>query len=100
MKPGLRRTLSMYGVTLLCISGWTGSAVAATAYGSICDTNAQVLCSMAREAVIATNAPASSRPRPVSAAVALRAVLPQTTALTAREQDLLREWLDRIAASR
>jgi hypothetical protein len=44
MKPGLWRTLSMYGVTLLCISGWTGSAVAATAYGSICDTNAQVLC--------------------------------------------------------
>ncbi len=61
------------------------------------------LSHMAREAVIATittNAPVSSRPGPVSAAVALRAVLPQTTALTAREQDLLREWLDRIAASR
>ncbi len=67
------------------------------------DRRDMTLSHMAREAVIATittNAPASSRPGPVSAAVALRAVLPQTTALTAREQDLLREWLDRIAASR
>ncbi len=29
---------------MLGISGWAGSAGAATAYGSICDTNAQILC--------------------------------------------------------
>ncbi|HYO53686.1 peptidase M23 [Archangium sp.] len=44
MKSGFRRTLSMCGVAMLCISGGAGSAVAATAYGSICDTNARVLC--------------------------------------------------------
>jgi hypothetical protein len=33
----------------------------------------------------------------VTAAVTLRAVLPQTTALTDPEQRLLEEWLDRIA---
>ncbi|MDH6118306.1 AcrR family transcriptional regulator [Kitasatospora sp. GAS204A] len=55
---------------------------------------------MAREAVIAavtTDAPALAAPGPVTAAVALRAVLPQTTALTDLERALLREWLDRIA---
>lgn len=55
---------------------------------------------MAREAVIAavtTDAPAPAAPGPVTAAVALRAVLPQTTALTDLERALLREWLDRIA---
>ena len=60
------------------------------------------LSAMAREAVIAaitTDAPALASPGPVGAAVALRAVLPQTTALTVREQGLMREWLDRIAGS-
>ncbi|GAA1852877.1 TetR/AcrR family transcriptional regulator [Actinomadura bangladeshensis] len=55
---------------------------------------------MAREAVIAaitTDAPAHSAPGPVGAAVALRAVLPQATALTEPERGLMREWLDRIA---
>jgi AcrR family transcriptional regulator len=59
------------------------------------------LSDTAREAVIAaitTDAPAPAAPGPVSAAVALRAVLPQISALTARERTLLREWLDRIAA--
>jgi AcrR family transcriptional regulator len=58
---------------------------------------------LAREAIIAaitTDAPPPAPPGPVSAAVALRAVLPQTTALTDREQGLLREWLDRIAGAR
>jgi AcrR family transcriptional regulator len=58
------------------------------------------LSAMAREAVIAaitTDTPASASPGPVGAAVALRAVLPQTAALTVREQGLMREWLDRIA---
>ena len=57
---------------------------------------------MAREAVIAavtTDAPAAAEPGPVGAAVALGAVLSQTTALTARERGLLQEWLDRIAST-
>lgn len=60
------------------------------------------LSAMAREAVIAaitTDTPATATPGPVNAAVTLRAVLPQTTALTDQEQGLLREWLDRIAAA-
>lgn len=58
------------------------------------------LSDMAREAVIVaitTNAPAATTAGPVGAAVALRAVLPQATTLTARERGLLQEWLDRIA---
>jgi AcrR family transcriptional regulator len=54
----------------------------------------------AREAVIAaitTDAPATAVPGPVAAAVTLRAVLPQTDALTAPERGLMTEWLDRIA---
>lgn len=54
----------------------------------------------AREAVIAaitTDVPAAAQPGPVAASVALRAALPQTTALTAHERGLLCEWLDRIA---
>lgn len=53
----------------------------------------------AREAVIAaitTDAPAPAEQGPVAAAVTLRAVLPQTTALTTYERGLLCEWLDRI----
>ncbi|MFC1416338.1 TetR/AcrR family transcriptional regulator [Streptacidiphilus cavernicola] len=60
------------------------------------------LSTLAREAVIAaitTDTPAAHPPTPVTAAVALRAVLPRTTALTAREQDLMQEWLDRIASA-
>jgi AcrR family transcriptional regulator len=54
----------------------------------------------AREAVIAaitTDVPAAAVSGPVAAAVTLRAVLPQTDALTARERGLMQEWLDRIA---
>ncbi|MDQ6636492.1 MAG: TetR/AcrR family transcriptional regulator [Candidatus Dormibacteraeota bacterium] len=60
------------------------------------------LSELAREAVIAaitTDASAAAAPGPIGAAVAMRAVLPQTTALSPRERGLLREWLDRIAAS-
>lgn len=60
------------------------------------------LSGTAREAVIAaitTEAPAAAAPGPVSAAVALRAVLPQTSALTTQERGMLQEWLDRIARS-
>ncbi|MFE9849205.1 TetR/AcrR family transcriptional regulator [Streptomyces sp. NPDC005576] len=58
------------------------------------------LTSAAREGVIAaitTDAPLSPEDAgPVTAAVALRAVLSRTTALTDTERALLREWLDRI----
>lgn len=57
---------------------------------------------MAREAAIAaitTDAPPPAPPGPVNAAVSLRAALPQTSALSAREQAMLEEWLDRIAAT-
>jgi AcrR family transcriptional regulator len=66
------------------------------------DRRDPALSGMAREAVIAaitTDAPALAlaTPGPVSAAVALRALLPQTSALTTHERALLQEWLDRIA---
>lgn len=57
------------------------------------------LSDLARDAVIAaitTDAPVAPQPGPVGAAVALRAVLPQTTTLSASERILLGEWLDRI----
>ncbi|WP_199433643.1 TetR/AcrR family transcriptional regulator [Qaidamihabitans albus] len=58
------------------------------------------LSTMARESIIATittDASPGAAPGPVSTAVAMRAVLPQATALTAAERSLLAEWLDRIA---
>jgi len=57
------------------------------------------LSDLARDAVIAaitTDAPVAPQPGPVGAAVALRALLPQTTTLSASERTLLGEWLDRI----
>jgi hypothetical protein len=54
------------------------------------------------EAVIGTtttDTPRTAAPGPVAAAVSLRAALPQTSSLSAREQALLEEWLDRIAAT-
>jgi AcrR family transcriptional regulator len=58
------------------------------------------LSEAAREAVIAaitTDAPALAAPGPAAAAIALRAVLPDATALTGGERRLLGEWLDRLA---
>lgn len=60
------------------------------------------LAAAARESVIAaiTTDPPRDRPPsagPVATAVALRAALPQTTALTDAEHALMAEWLDRIA---
>ncbi len=52
-----------------------------------------------REALIAavtTDVPASVAPGPAGAAIAMRAVLPQATALTAPERALMGEWLDRV----
>ncbi|MFE7720707.1 hypothetical protein ACFU44_16880 [Nocardia rhizosphaerihabitans] len=57
---------------------------------------------LAREAVIATittDVPVAATPGPAGAAVALRALPPKTTALTAGELGLLTELLDRIAAA-
>ena len=58
------------------------------------------LADMAREVAIAaitTDAPAPAPSGAANAAITLRAVLPQTSALTASEQALMREWLERIA---
>ena len=77
-----------------------GSGVTLTLIGVEPEERDPALSDMAREAVIAaitTDGPAPAAPGPVSAAVALRAVLPQTSALSARERGLLQEWLDRIA---
>ncbi len=66
------------------------------------DQRDPVLSDLAREAVIAaitTDTPAPATSGPVSAAVALRALLPQASALSPHERGLLREWLDRIATS-
>ena len=59
-----------------------------------------VLSGLAREAVLAaviSDAPAVAAPGPVGAAVALRAALADTDAVTTGERGLLEEWLDRIA---
>lgn len=64
------------------------------------DRRDPALSDMACEAVIAaitTDALASAAPGPVSAAVALRAVLPKTSVLTTHERALLQDWLDRIS---
>lgn len=60
------------------------------------------LSAIARESIIAT-VTTEKPPTPpgggaVGSAIALRAALPGTTALSARERELLAEWLDRIAA--
>jgi AcrR family transcriptional regulator len=59
----------------------------------------EALADLAREAAISaiTTEPAAAPAGPASLAVALRAALPQTDALTEAEAGLLREWLDRIA---
>jgi len=82
-----------------------GVGVALTLIALPEDLRDAALSAMAREAVMAAitvDAPAPPAPAahgPVGAAVHLRAVLPQATALTARERDMLQEWLDRIAES-
>jgi AcrR family transcriptional regulator len=58
---------------------------------------------LARDAVIAavtTDAPIQATPGPAGAAIALRAALGRTAALTAPERALLEQWLDRIAHQR
>ncbi len=58
------------------------------------------LSALAREAVIdaiTTRQPAIGAPGPAVAAIALRACLPEATALSEAERRLLEEWLHRIA---
>jgi AcrR family transcriptional regulator len=60
----------------------------------------QALADLSREAAIAaitTEPPAIPTAGPANLATALRAALPQTTALSDAELGLLRDWLDRIA---
>lgn len=77
-----------------------GSGTTLTLIATPEDSRDPELSVTAREAVIAaitTDAPAGPMPGPVAAAVTLRAVLPQTDALTAAERSLMQEWLDRIS---
>ena len=63
------------------------------------DRRDPALAVAARDAVLAaitTDAPAAPTPGPAGAAVALRAVLDDTAALTTPERALMVEWLDRI----
>jgi AcrR family transcriptional regulator len=79
-----------------------GSGTALTLIALPEDRRDPALSDLAREAVIAavtTGTPPRDQPSPVSAAVTLRALLPQTSVLTAHERGLLHEWLDRIASS-
>ena len=77
-----------------------GSGITLTLIAMPEDRRDLSLSDLAREAAIAsitTDVPATATPGPVGAAVALRAVLSQTTALTTNERFLLQEWLERIA---
>ncbi|WP_434599806.1 hypothetical protein [Streptomyces sp. A5-4] len=63
------------------------------------DQRDQGLAEAAREALIAaitTDTPALEHPGPATAATALRASLPEATALSTGERHLLTEWLDRL----
>ncbi len=78
-----------------------GSGTILTLIGLPEDRRDLALSDLARDAVIAaitTDAPAAADPGPAGAAIALRAVLSQTSALSAHERGLLEEWLDRIGA--
>ncbi len=58
------------------------------------------MAEIARDAVIAaitTGSPVLENPGPAAAAVALRAVLPETISLSEGERALLTEWLERLA---
>ncbi|NUT46194.1 MAG: TetR/AcrR family transcriptional regulator [Saccharothrix sp.] len=83
------------------------SLIHATARGAVLtwlslpdDRRDPALLTTLREAMVAAvtlDEPAVPEPGPAAAARALRAVLPEQTALTSGEQHLLGEWLDRLA---
>jgi hypothetical protein len=65
------------------------------------DQRDQALLTAMREAMVAavtSEKPAVQDAGPAGAARALRAVLPEETSLSSAEQELLREWLDRLAS--
>jgi AcrR family transcriptional regulator len=80
-----------------------GRGITLTLIGMPPDRRDPALATIARESVLATvttDVPETGAdPGPVSAAVALRATLPETTVLTATERALLADWLERIATS-
>jgi AcrR family transcriptional regulator len=81
----------------------SGSGIVLTLLAMPEDRRDPALSKAAREAAIAaitTESPALETPGPAAAAIALRAVLPDATALTDGERHLLDEWLDRLAATR
>ena len=82
-----------------------GCGVTFTLIGTPPERRDLALVDMAREAVLAavtTGPPAHAGPEPgpVTAAVALRAALPQLDVLSPAERGLLHEWLDRVTAGR
>lgn len=80
----------------------TGSGVTLTLIGIEPDERDLTISDMIREMVIAaitTDAPVLDTPGVLGAAVHLRAVLPEISALTDRERALLQEWLDRLTGS-
>jgi AcrR family transcriptional regulator len=81
----------------------SGSGIVLTLLALPEDRRDPMLSRIAREAVIAaitTDSPALDAPGPAPAAIALRAALPQATALSEPERRLLHEWLDRLIAGR
>jgi AcrR family transcriptional regulator len=83
--------------------------IRATAHGAVFtwlslpeETRDPALLTLLRESMVATvttQQPAVREPGPAGAARALRAALPDQTALSAAERRLLTEWLDRLAAN-
>ncbi|HEX2131158.1 MAG TPA: TetR family transcriptional regulator, partial [Actinophytocola sp.] len=66
------------------------------------DQRDPTLSPTARDAVIATvttDPPPPAAQGPAATAVTLRALLPDTDALTTHERALMSEWLDRIATA-
>lgn len=97
-EAGRLRLGEEHAVQLVHASG-SGTVLALLAMSE--DRRDRTLSTVAREvciAAITTDTPAVRTPGPVGAAVALRAVLPDATALTEAERGLLDDWLDRIAA--
>lgn len=77
-----------------------GSGTALALLATAADQRDLTVADLAREAVIAaitTEAPVQTSTGPAGAAITLRAVLPQVSALTSSELALLKDWLDRIA---
>lgn len=80
----------------------TGTGTVLTLLDQPADRRDLDLLRLAREAVIAAitiDVPVSVGSSPATAAIALRAALPESRVLSASEQRLLEEWLDRLAAA-